>query len=193
MGQMIFTTDGAVTGWIDFNLLTYNVHLGDPSIYGYIGLAGYYISYGYLSFDTSTLPANCTVTGATLTLRYTLLPSDPTHPSTWVHKLYAGKDVIGAALDSGDFGAAGFQLDQNYNPTNGENIITLGAKGRDAINKDGKTDFEFRDASLASGGSAGWNAWFYGTSTSRGAKLAVTYNLPRLRNCRIKNANIKDA
>lgn len=188
---MTFTTDGAVTGWIDFNLLTKNAYVdGTPDVYGYIGLAGYYISRAYLSFDTSTLPANCTVTSATLTFNYTILPAGPTLPSAWVHDLYFGDDQIGAALDVGDWNFGGAKKDGNLTPINGE-VIYFIAKPVAVINKVGKTDVEIRDNSLASG-AGGWNSWFYGTG-GRGVVLTVNYNLPRIYNANIKNAKIYNA
>jgi len=191
MGAITGVATGSLSGYIGYNLLTYDVHANaEGLVTGFIGLAGYYITRAYISMDTSTIPDDATIESATLQLYfYGMTSGGPNLPSTWVHTLYIGANVIGASLDQTDWGAAGFKNNGNYTPAEGLVEIPIASNMFTEISKDGYTDFEVRDSSTAMG-SGTWSITFYMTSPTRGAKLIIWYSQPDLNNCKLYNCKI---
>jgi hypothetical protein len=187
MVQEIFIPVATTIGWIEAD------SSGEPTVYtvsvpddGVTGSSNPLTveTRGYIDFDTSTIPEAAVITGATLEVNYVNLGGPP--PTLWSTREYVGSDVIGAALTSADFGAAGFVADNNINIVAGWNTFTVTIT---KINKAGNTSFELRDTS-ASLDFGTWSAVFYGSSPTRKPKLTVSWNMPRLFNCNIRNCKI---
>ncbi len=190
-----FIPTADICGWIGYDLLDYDIVAGgDLVIFGFNGLAGYYISRGYLSFDVSGLPLNAGITQVRLRLVYfAKAPSGPGLPSSWVHNFYMGANVIPPTLDITDWGGMGTKAVATENPVEGEMWIILSSDTYPIIYQRTTADIEIRDSSLAMG-SGGWSIGIYGGSSGvRYPILEVTYTLPTIRNAKIYNARLINA
>lgn len=147
-----------------------------------------FLSRSFYLFDTSTIPANATITGATLSL-YINSYADPSGAG-WEFNVYSSNPTSDTALVAGDFSKVGSNsfatsIAMSSMSTSAYNTWTLNATGIEAINKTGLTKLSLRESKYDAGSSTppwassktNYLTVSFNESDSK-PKLSITYNLP---------------
>lgn len=145
---------GAASGWIQYDGSYTVTTSGTTFSIGRNRIGSTVVQNTYLSYDTSSIPDNATITSASFSLVTGTAFSVGTPTPVAIMKI--GADIIGAALDSSDYSFPGSETFYTINPLASKTTynMSINSSHFDQISLTGATDIAAIDSSFALPGDA---------------------------------------